>query len=219
MPNKEIQEYLLRAFPEHTRQNTVKAVKEGLFLFKDTVDANPVFKNPARINLLGQLQRICIIERIEHSCKVGNLPFTTKSVKMKKGPFSWSEIYSSNICAHLVRTSSANAFPSNSPNRQDKRVTNQLELPFEDNNNISNAHLPTIMPLYAYLTFGTTEDELSHLCWGIPSANTAEWLGYLDITKYDIDLDSKKSSSNLAKVSMQFKESIKAALKAEGRVE
>lgn len=172
---------LSNAFPPDTYANTLRALKEGVASADDAIKGIPLLNNPIGKDYRGLLRRAGIICRFEAMCKAGDLPFKCAITPMPKGTWHWLDIHSAKVVGHLVRTAEPDAFPEDTPNRQDQRARNQLDL-FEDKKvtRISN------LKLYAWLCYRALPDGMiAHAFWNMPSAKTEgkpdEWLARINL--------------------------------------
>jgi hypothetical protein len=171
----EIQEQLVSAYGPKTDRAVYRAVMEGVLLADEHLTVVPFMSTPIGRDLQGHFRRAGIMYSMKQYCDRGDLPFEAEFQPMPIGVWHWIEIKSEGVLAHVCRTEDAGAFPQNTTNRQDARLTNQLSL-FEPK--VVTLH----SQLYAWLMVRANKDgALSHLCWGAPAANNDEWLAYRNI--------------------------------------
>lgn len=172
---------LQKAFPPGTYANTLRALNEGIASADDAVKGIPLLDTPVGRDYRGLIRRAGVIFRFEEMCKAGDLPFKTVVSPMPRGTWHWLEILSADVVAHIVRTEEPDAFPLDTPNRQDQRDRNQRDL-FEDKKVVRLESLK----LYAWLCFRALPNGvLAHACWGMPSAKqdgkADEWLARINL--------------------------------------
>ena len=116
---------------------------------------------------------------------------------------------------HVCRTDGPDLFPSDSPTRQDDRLTNQPDLFYD---------AATVIPIKGYtawLTFGVGDSgSLGHLCWGMPNAKEDEWLARSNIIRRaresEVIVKFEKPTKPL---DLKFKDHVEEALKGKDRDE
>lgn len=171
----DIQQRLVTAFAPITDRALFRAVTEGALLADEHSSVSRFMSTPIGRDLRGHVRRAGVMYSIKEYCDRGDLPFWAEYRPMPKGAWHWLEIRSESVLAHYCRTEHALAFPDETPNRQDARLSNQIDL-FEQNVVVLRSEL------YAWLTAGANKDgALTHLCWGAPAANNDEWLGYRNV--------------------------------------
>ena len=172
------QELLDEAFPPEADGNLIRAVSEGIFLADSQLESASFLKSQVGLDLRGHLRRAGVLYRIHQMVLAGDLPFASSMTKMPRGNWHWIEIQSKNFVSHVCRTDAPNAFPDDSPTRQDDRVTNQIGL-WEDTT--------AIVPLKGYmawLTFSVGDSgALGHLVWGMPNAEEDFWLARTNVIR------------------------------------
>jgi len=177
MPNYE--DILNTAFPQHTYSNTIRALREGIAIGDDAVKGVPILDTPVGRDIRGLIRRAGVMSRLHELCQSGDLPFISEFSQMPIGSWHWLKLSSGECCGYLVRTPDKETFPADTPNQQDRRHSNQIEL-FED---------PKVVPLSkaqyfsAWLCYGATRNgALTHALWGLPSGGEEEnWLIRRDI--------------------------------------
>lgn len=171
----EIQEQLVKAYRPETDRALFRAVTQGVLLADEHLSVVPFMNTPIGRDLRGQYRRAGVMFCIKEACDRGDLPFRAEFQAMPIGVWHWLEIKSEKMVAHVCRTEDALAFPEDGRNRQDARLSNQIDL-FESKIAVTQS------PLYAWLMTGASKDgALTHLCWGVPAAQNDEWLGYRNI--------------------------------------
>lgn len=89
------------------------------------------------------------------------------------------------MASHLCRTDSTLAFPRDTPNRQDERLTNQPDL-FDENVISLSSAIQEVEEKCVWLTYGYTPDgDLTHACWAMPSPPTVSETWYAHINVVD----------------------------------
>lgn len=166
------------AFPMATDANLVRGVTEGIMLADTTMDGAGFLKSLVGLDIRGHLRRAGILFRIHEMVLHGDLPFACAMSQMPRGNWHWIELRSKQFTSHVCRTEGPELFPVDTPTRQDDRLSNQGDL-FRD----SHAVIP-IRGYAAWLTFGVGDSGmLSHLCWGMPSAEHDVWLARTNILR------------------------------------
>ncbi|MEY2942844.1 MAG: hypothetical protein RLY97_858, partial [Pseudomonadota bacterium] len=172
------QEMLDKAFPPETDANVVRGVNEGILLADSTLDSANFLKSQIGRDLRGHLRRAAILFRLHSMATEGDLPFISTLSKMPRGNWHWIELKSGIFTSHICRTDASDAFPIDTPTRQDDRLTNQDDL------FLPSAVVTPIKGYTAWLTFGTGDSGmLGHLCWGMPKANEDVWLARTNIIR------------------------------------
>lgn len=175
-------EQLTEAFPASSDALLVHFVRQGILLAANTMENEPCLKSLIGRDLAGHVRRAAVLFTVHSACVAGNLPFESTMTKMPLGGGHWVELKTKNFRAHICRTDKADAFPEDTPTRQDQRISNQLELSFPS----SSVVVPfqkksTPIEMYAWLTFGAEGGELSHLCWGMPESRRNVWIERINI--------------------------------------
>lgn len=209
------QDMLDEAFPATADPNVIRAVAEGIMLADKTLDNEGFLKSLIGQDLRGHLRRAGILFRLHEAAKVGDIPFASTMSKMPRGNWHWIELRSQNFTSHVCRTDGPDLFPTDTPTRQDDRLSNQGSL-FEDNS--------TVVPIKGYmawLTFGAGDSgALGHLCWGMPNAVGDDWLARSNIIlrarANEIVIKPEAPSKPL---DLKFKDHIEEALKDKGQGE
>lgn len=174
------QEQLDEAFPADTDASLVRSVAQAIMLASDVMDHEPFLKSLIGGDIRGHIRRAAVLFSVHESCRAGDLPFASQMTRMPLGGGHWVELRSGSFRSHICRTDNPIAFPEETPTRQDQRLSNQLDL-FERD--------PVVVPfrgspapeMYAWLTFGATGRDLTHLCWGMPEAGRNTWLARTNI--------------------------------------
>jgi hypothetical protein len=152
---------LQKAFPIETYANTLRALREGIASADDAIKGISMLDNPVGRDYRGLLRRAGIFHRIREMCRSGDLPFKAEFSPMPYGSWHWLDIWSGDVHSHIVRTEEPDAFPEDTPNRQDQRATNIRDL-FEDDKVVSLQPLK----LYTWLCYRVTQTELWHTHYG-----------------------------------------------------
>lgn len=172
------QEALDAAFPPEADANLIRGVSEGIFLADSTMKSAGFLQSTVGLDIRGHVRRAGILFRLHEMAGAGDLPFTSAMSKMPRGNWHWIELQSKNFTAHVCRTDAPEAFPDDTPTRQDDRVTNQLDF-FKDSSSV----VP-IRGYLAWLTFGVGDSgALAHLCWGMPKASEDVWLARTNVIR------------------------------------
>ncbi len=173
------QERLENAYPSETYGNTLRALREGIASADDTIRGTPIFASKVGDNYRGLIRRAGILHRFAEMCKAGDLPFKCSLSPMPFGTWHWLDIYSSDTHGHIIRTEDPAAFPEDTPNRQDARASNMLDLFETPDERIIRLSPPK---LYTWLCYRALPDgQLSHVLWQAPSANASEWLARINL--------------------------------------
>jgi hypothetical protein len=164
------------AYPPETYANTLRAVREGIASADDAIKGVRMLDNPIGRDYRGLIRRAGIFHRFYDMCKAGDLPFAAEFSPMPRGAWHWLDIWSGDVHSHIVRTEEPDAFPVDTPNRQDQRATNMRDL-FESERVVSL----TPIKLYVWLCYKATPNgALAHALWQAPSAKIDgkedEWL-------------------------------------------
>jgi hypothetical protein len=156
-------------------------LREGIASADDAIKGIPFLDTPVGGDYRGLVRRAGIFHRTKDMCKAGDLPFRAEFSPMPRGTWHWLDIWSGDVHAHIVRTEEADAFPDDTPNRQDQRALNIRDL-FEDERVV---RLESVK-LYAWLCYGATPNgALTHALWQAPSAKVDgkidEWLARMNL--------------------------------------
>lgn len=182
----ELQEMIEENFPASSDTNLIRGISEGIAMADQLRASDAILKNMIGKDLAGHLRRAGVMYRLNHLCERGELPFEANIEMMPIG--NWHHLVlkaSDTLVSHLCRTESAQAFPKDSPNRQDERLTNQPDL-FDENVISLSSAMEQIPEKCVWLTYGyTTEGELTHACWAMPSPPTVSesWHAHINITQ------------------------------------
>ncbi len=174
-------ELLQAAYPAETYANTLRALREGVASADDAIKGIPFLDSPVGRDYRGLVRRAGIFHRFKGMCEAGDLPFTAEFSPMPRGTWHWLDIWSGDVHSHIVRTEEADAFPEDTPNRQDQRARNMRDL-FEDKRIV---RLESVK-LYAWLCYRATPNgALAHAFWQAPSAKVDgkadEWLARINL--------------------------------------
>ncbi len=174
-------ERLQYAYPVETYANTILALREGIASADDAIKGIPLLANDVGEDYRGLIRRAGIFHRILAMCKAGDLPFRAELSPMPRGTWHWLDIWSGDVHGHVVRTEEPDAFPEDTPNRQDQRAHNTRDL-FENERVVRLESLK----LYSWLCYrATPAGALSHILWQAPSAKqdgkADEWLARINL--------------------------------------
>ncbi len=203
------QELLDEAFPREADASVIRGVTEGIYLADTTLESAGFLKSLVGQDLRGHLRRAGMLYRLHQMAQMGDIPFMSTMSKMPRGNWHWVELRSGNFAAHVCRTDAPDAFPDDTPTRQDDRLTNQGDL-FKDTS--------TVVPITgftAWLTFGVGDSgSLAHLCWGMPNAGEDVWLARTNIIRRARESEVVVPFEAPAKATeLKFREHIEEALK------
>jgi len=203
------QDLLDEAFPPASDANVIRGVTEGIYLADTTLDSAGFLKSLVGQDLRGHLRRAGILYRLHQMTTDGDLPFASSMTKMPRGNWHWIDMRSQNFTAHVCRTEAPDAFPDDTPTRQDDRLTNQGDL-FRD----TSAVIP-IRGFAAWLTFGAGDSgALGHLCWGMPNADEDVWLARTNIIRRARESDVVVPVEAPTRVAeLKFRDHVEEALK------
>ncbi len=206
------QELLDDAFPASSDADVIRGVSEGVMLADRTLDNETFLKSLVGQDLRGHVRRAGILFRLHQMATAGDLPFGSTMTQMPRGNWHWIELRSGNFTAHVCRTDAAELFPTDTPTRQDDRLTNQGDL-FRDTS--------TVVPIRGYiawLTFGVGDSgSLGHLCWGMPNANEDVWLARTNIIRRAAESEVIVPVEVPAKATeLKFREHVEEALRGKG---
>jgi hypothetical protein len=176
---------LRAAFPEKTDWMVARGVQEGIHLADDAIKGTRFLGSLVGLDLRGHLRRAGIMHRICELAEAGDLPFAAAMMPMPRGNWHWTELKAGRVLAHICRTDGPDAFPEDTPNRQDARLRNTADLFAPDPKIIRLGDvLGEVRELYAWLSYGAMRDgRLSHLCWAVPPADEGEWLAHIDVLR------------------------------------
>ena len=206
------QQQLDAAFPDSTDQNVIRGVSEGVFLADKILENEPILKSLVGQDLRGHVRRAGILFRLHDMSLNGDLPFQATMIQMPRGNWHWVELRSENIKSHVCRTDGPTLFPTDSPTRQDDRLSNQGDLFLKD------AEVADISVRSAWLMFGVGDSgALSHLCWGMPMANSDLWLARTNIIRRAETRDlGIKPEAPTASLGLRFKRHIEESISESG---
>jgi hypothetical protein len=172
------QEQLDTAFPDSTDEHVIRGVTEGIMLADKIIENEPFLRTLVGQDLRGHLRRAGILFRLHGMATDGELPFQSSMIQMPRGNWHWVELRSQNIRSHVCRTDGPALFPTDTPTRQDDRLSNQGDLFLID------PALTDISVRSAWLMFGMGDSgALGHLCWGMPNAKSDIWLARTNIMR------------------------------------
>jgi len=173
------QQRLESAYPSETYANTLRALREGIASADDTIRGIPMLASDVGDDYRGLIRRAGILHLFAEMCKAGDLPFQCSISPMPRGTWHWLDIYSGDTHGHIVRTEDPTAFPEDTPNRQDARASNMLDLFETEDERIIRLSPPK---LYTWLCYrASPTGQLSHALWQAPSANADEWLARINL--------------------------------------
>jgi hypothetical protein len=214
MPIQAIQERMRLAFPASADPMTIRAVRDGVLLADDLIKSTPLLNTLIGHDYRGLIRRAGVMFSFHETCKRGDLPFKTSIRQMHRGHWHLLEINSGSERAQICRTDEADAFPEDTPVKQDERLVNQFDLfqrlpPVE-------ILLRKIPRLYVWLTFGIDANGiLTHVCWTAPAKEEKQWLAFENIlrsaAKSAAPLPPAKSAPD-PKKKLRFKKHIEAVL-------
>jgi len=177
-------ERLRATVPPSTDAMVILGAQEGILLADDQIKSSLLLNNPVGRDLQGHLRRIGVMIRIHDLCKRGDLPFKSEITKMPIGGWHWLEIKAPGIRSHVCRTDYAEAFPEDTPNKQDARLVNPQGDLFKPRLAPLSEVLSAVAEMYCWLTYGATRDgKLTHLCWTVPAADQNSWLAHENILR------------------------------------
>ena len=207
------QELLDKAFPPSSDANVIRGVTEGILLADKTLENEPFLKSLIGRDLRGHIRRAGILYRIHQMTTTGDLPFTSTMSKMPRGSWHWVELQSNGFTAHVCRTDGPELFPTDTPTRQDDRLSNQRDL-FLDSS--------SVLPMKGYtswLTFGVGDSgRLGHLCWAMPNSDENVWLARTNIIRRAQQNESiSKPEAPPPLAALKFREHVEEALKGKAR--
>lgn len=207
------QDQLDEAFPPNTDAALFRIVSQAIILASDVMDHESFLASLIGGDIRGHIRRAAVLFSVHESCQAGNLPFASEMTRMPLGGGHWVELRSGAYRAHICRTDNPIAFPEETPTRQDQRLSNQLDLFIRD---------PIVVPIrpdpspemYAWLTFGATGRELTHLCWGMPEAGRNSWLARTNIiNRLGSAIETVASETPTPAVVLRFRDHIEEALR------
>jgi hypothetical protein len=203
------QDLLDEAFPPEVDANIIRGVTEGIYLADTILESAGFLQSLVGQDLRGHLRRAGMLYRLHQMAMAGDIPLESTMTKMPRGNWHWVELRNKNFAAHVCRTNAPDAFPDDTPTRQDDRLTNQGDL-FKD----TSAVIP-IKGYAAWLTFGVGDSgALGHLCWGMPNAKEDIWLARTNIIRRAQERDVVVSFEAPEKATkLKFRDHIEEALK------
>lgn len=170
------------AFPASADANLVRAVQQGILLADGVLESEKWLVGAFGRDARGYLRRAGIQSRVHAACVAGDLPFVATVERMPRGPFHWVEMQSGGYKAHICRTDSPNAFPDDTPTRQDERLPNPQGDLFETNVVPLREVAKAVPELFAWLSFGIPQaGQLGHLCWAMPDHKGENWLAHTNV--------------------------------------
>jgi hypothetical protein len=154
----------------------------GVLLADDLVRSAPLLNTLIGQDYRGLIRRAGVMFSFHESCQRGDLPFKTIIRRIHRGHWHLLEISSGLERAQICRTSEADAFPEDTPVKQDERLFNQFDL-FEELPPVETL-LRRIPRLYVWLTFGVDRvSNLTHVCWAAPAKREEQWLAFENILR------------------------------------
>lgn len=207
------QEQLDEAFPPDTDAPLVRSISQAIVLASDIMDHEPFLKSLIGGDIRGHIRRAAVLFSVHESCQAGDLPFVSQMTRMPLGGGHWVELRSGSYRAHICRTDNPIAFPEETPTRQDQRLSNQLEL-FERDPVIVPFRTTLAPEMYAWMTFGATGRDLTHLCWGMPEAGRNSWLARTNImNRLGPVMEAVAPETPAPAVVLRFRDHIEEALR------
>jgi hypothetical protein len=215
MPISVIQHRMRVAFPPSTDAMTIRAVREGVLLADDLIRNTPLLNTLIGQDYRGLIRRAGVMFSFNEACQRGDLPFKTSIRQMHRGHWHLLEISSGAERAQICRTSEPDAFPDDTPVKQDERLVNQFDL-FEEHPPVETLLL-RISRLYVWLTFGVdARGTITHICWATPAKREEQWLAFENILRRTAEGSAPVppfgSPPPDPKSKLRFKEHIEAAL-------
>lgn len=209
---KIFQEQLDDAFPASADAALMRCVSQAVMLSADVMEHEPFFNSLIGGDIRGHVRRAAVLFNVHESCRTGDLPFNSEMTRMPLGGGHWVELRSGTFRAHICRTEGPTSFPEETPTRQDQRLSNQLELDLD----------PVVVPIrpavslhemYAWLTFGASGRELTHLCWGMPEAGRNAWLARSNVMRRLGTIEVEPAPAPAAALRLRFRDHIEEALR------
>ena len=215
MPIPVIQQRMRVAFPPSTDAVTIRAVREGVLLADDLIRNTPLLNTLIGRDYRGLIRRAGVMFSFHEACQRGDLPFKTSVRQMHRGHWHLLEIVSGAERAQICRTSEPDAFPDDTPVKQDERLVNQFDL-FEEHPPVETLLL-RISRLYVWLTFGVdARGAITHVCWATPAKREEQWLAFENILRRAAEegapVPPVGSPPPDPKSKLRFKDHIEAAL-------
>ncbi|GBE43307.1 hypothetical protein BMS3Bbin10_01383 [bacterium BMS3Bbin10] len=172
-------EALAFAFPEGTYSKTIQGIREGIAAGDDITQGIPSLANPVGKDIRGLIRRAAVMNRLHELCEAGDLPFVAEFLPMPIGGWHWLEIRSGIFHGYLVRTADRETFPEDTPNQQDKRLSNQPDF-FASSKVVP---ISGVAKACAWLRYGSNKNgAITHALWGMPSSTeSGVWLAQRDI--------------------------------------
>jgi len=214
--NQYILSRLRSAFPEECDEPLYRAVNEGVALADDAISSISFLSTAVGKDLKGHLRRAGVMFAVKKYAERGDLPFVVNFQRQPRGCWHWAAISSKNIEAHIVRTDSKLAFPTDSPNRQDKLIFNNGDL-FSDKKVVPfNKSLNADSLIYTWLACGADKNgDITHVMWNTPFADEKKWLANINVMSSALSkksiLTPKTEAPNL-KERLEFKEHVQKSL-------
>lgn len=210
----DFQQRLDAAFPPSTDGALIAGANQALAITRALYESEPFLKNIVGRDLMGHLRRAAILFRLHEMATAGDLPFAAEMTRMPKGSWHWVVLRSAEFRAHICRSEGPGAFPEDTPVRQDDRLSNQFDMfrPMLVTDDGATGRC-------AWLTFGVSDEgQLSHLCWGMPSAQTDTWLARTNVMRRFALSEAKAPIETPSrKLTLRFREHIEEALASERR--
>jgi hypothetical protein len=177
-----IQTRMRAAFPATTDVATVRAVRAGVLVADDLINVTPLLSTLVGRDYRGLIRRAGVMFSFHEACSRGELPFVATIRRMSRGHWHLLEIASGPERAQICRTDESNAFPEDTPVKQDERLANNFDLfdPLPPTDQL----LLRIPRLYTWLTFGVDAGgALTHVCWTVPAKREKEWLAFENVLR------------------------------------
>ena len=205
------QDQLDEAFPLGTDAALVRCVSQAILLASDVMDNEPFLGSLIGGDIRGHVRRAAVLFNVHECCRAGDLPFASEMTRMPLGGGHWVELRSGAFRAHICRTDGPIAFPEETPTRQDQRLSNQLE--FNLDPVVVPFRAPAAAEMYAWLTFGATGRDLTHLCWGMPEAGRNSWLARINVINRVGTVEAEPAQAPTSAVVLRFRDHIEEALR------
>lgn len=212
--NDYLQGLLDAAFPAETDAELSRAVQQGILLADSVLKSEKWLDGAFGLDARGYLRRAGIQSQVNAACVAGDLPFAATVDRMPRGPFHWVELTSNGLKAHICRTDSPNAFPEDTPTRQDERLANPQGDLFESNVVPIRDVVKAVPQLFAWLSFGIPHGgQLGHLCWAMPDHKGEAWLAHTNVLhRLAVAQVRAEPEAPPERVKIRFKEEIAESL-------
>jgi hypothetical protein len=214
MPIQAIQDRMRAAFPPTADAMAVRTIRQGVLLADDLILNTPILNTLIGRDYRGLIRRAGVMFSFHEACARGDLPFKATIRQMHRGHWHLLEIISGTERAQICRSEEADAFPEDTPVKQDERLVNQFDL-FQELPPIDKLLLQ-IPRLYVWLTFGVnTAGNMTHVCWCAPAKEEKQWLAFENILRRVVEggeaIPSPRTPPDPTS-KLRFKEHIEEAL-------